>query len=378
MLLRIPGRVGRLLGLMAGDAGSGGRAGYVPAPAAGDAAAGKFFSAYGDYRVPAGGTAFAANRLSNLGLAVSASGSALTIALKGADGSDPSGSNPVVLDFPNVTATTGTPSTITQTAAASLVLSSGSTLGVTSATAFRVWIVAFNDAGTLRLGAILCTTLSSGALTIYPLGSSGIASSTAEGGAGAADNAQTFYTGTAVTSKAYVVLGYAEWGALGLTAGTWTTTNLAALRLYGPGVRLPGDTVQTKSCYSASGSTLGSTTWTNVTGASIAVTPTAACNVILLKFDGRAQATAGGAGVNSEVLNRLARGGTQLSTASTNVVGNVSGAGANLQSDGTMAMSGVDWPNATSSQTYTVQQSSLNTVTVGTYAVFGTALEIAA
>lgn len=54
MAIRIPGRLNKLYGLMSGDAGSGGRAGLAPAPAAGDAAAGKFLSGYGDYRVPAG------------------------------------------------------------------------------------------------------------------------------------------------------------------------------------------------------------------------------------------------------------------------------------------------------------------------------------
>jgi hypothetical protein len=44
------------LPLLAGDAGSGGSAGAVPAPAAGDALAGKFLAADGAWKVPAGGT----------------------------------------------------------------------------------------------------------------------------------------------------------------------------------------------------------------------------------------------------------------------------------------------------------------------------------
>lgn len=43
------------LPLMVGDSGSGGTAGLVPAPAAGDAAAGKFLDASGAWSVPAGG-----------------------------------------------------------------------------------------------------------------------------------------------------------------------------------------------------------------------------------------------------------------------------------------------------------------------------------
>lgn len=44
-----------LLSTMVGDSGSGGTKGLVPAPAAGDAAAGKYLAADGGYSVPAGG-----------------------------------------------------------------------------------------------------------------------------------------------------------------------------------------------------------------------------------------------------------------------------------------------------------------------------------
>lgn len=50
---------------MTGDSGSGGMAGLVPAPAAGDAAAGKFLKADGTFAVPSGGTAQAYNYLRN-------------------------------------------------------------------------------------------------------------------------------------------------------------------------------------------------------------------------------------------------------------------------------------------------------------------------
>lgn len=74
---------------------------------------------------PAGGL----NAPYNLGLAVSAASSALTIALKGADGNDPSSTNPVLIPYRNVTPATGTPSFLKVEAASSLVISSGSTLG---------------------------------------------------------------------------------------------------------------------------------------------------------------------------------------------------------------------------------------------------------
>jgi hypothetical protein len=116
----------------------------------------------------------------------------------------------------------------------------------TDATAFRLWIVAFNDGGTLRLGAINCLSGTS----IYPLAGWGIASSTAEGGAGAADSAQVFYTGSAVTSKAYTVLGYMTWETGLTTAGTWDAVP-TRIQLFGPDVRLPGEVVQIAENYDA-------------------------------------------------------------------------------------------------------------------------------
>lgn len=148
----------------------------------------------------------------NIGFAASVGSSALTIALKGADGNDPSASNPVIIPFRNVTAATGTPSFLTVTAATSIVISSGSTLGMTSGVAATLAIVGFNDGGTFRLGLINPL--------VRPL-NDGIASSTAEGGAGAADSAGVIYTGTAVASKAMTVLGYAT--VTEATAGTWAT-----------------------------------------------------------------------------------------------------------------------------------------------------------
>lgn len=148
----------------------------------------------------------------NLGLVASVGSSALTIAVKGIDGNDPSATNPVTIPFRNVTAATGTPTYLTLTAALSLTVSSGSTLGMTSAVASTLIIVIFNDGGTARLGIVNPLQL--------PF-AEGIASSTAEGGAGAADTAGVIYTGTAVTSKAMTVIGYAT--ATEATAGTWAT-----------------------------------------------------------------------------------------------------------------------------------------------------------
>lgn len=185
-------------------------------------------------------TLVAAGAVFNLGLAASVSGNALTVAIKDAAGSDPSASSPVVISFRNATASTGTPSTLSVSAAASLTVSSGSTLGASNNTPFHLLIVGFNDAGTFRLGVMNASA--SG--VIYPCLSTGIASSTAEGGAGAADSAGVFYTGTAVTLKAYAVLGRLSWTATPLaTAGTWAN-GPDRVELVHADFKYPGEIIQ--------------------------------------------------------------------------------------------------------------------------------------
>lgn len=175
----------------------------------------------------------------NLSFTASVGSNALTIALKRRDGSDPTAVNPVRVAFRNVTPATGDYSILSVTAATSIVISSGSTLGIANAYG-RIWIVGFNDAGTFRLGVINCVSGTS----IYPLAGWGIASSTAEGGAGAADSAQVIYTGTAVSSKPYTILGYVTYES-GLTPGTYAAVP-TRVQIYGPDVPLPGQTIQTQ------------------------------------------------------------------------------------------------------------------------------------
>lgn len=179
---------------------------------------------------------------SNVGLSASVAANALTINLTDASGNDPSSLSPVSLMFRSATAASGVSTSRLVTAATSLVISSGSTMGFANATAGRIWVVAFDDAGTVRLAAINCRS----GVDIFRLGQIGIASSTAEGGAGAADNAHVFYTGTAVSSKAYVTLGYLEWASGITTAGTWDATP-TRVEVFRPGVLLPGAIVQTRT-----------------------------------------------------------------------------------------------------------------------------------
>lgn len=223
----------------------------------------------------------------NLSIACSVGASALTIALKTRAAADADANNPISVPFRNVTSATGDFSVLNLTAAHSLVISSGSTMGATNSVAFRLWLVEFNDAGTLRLGAVNCLSGTS----ILALKDDALYSSTAEGGAGGADSAQVIYTGTAVASKALRIIGYLEWSAGLAAVGTWGIVP-TKIQLFGPGVPLPGSVVQIVQNYSgaaATGSTLvvsDDTIPQNTEGdqyLSLAITPTSATSTLIIQ-----------------------------------------------------------------------------------------------
>lgn len=117
------------------------------------------------------------------------------------------------LDFRSATLTSGTVTTVTGSPS-NLVISSGSTLGTVNAVQSRIIVIALNNAGAIELAAV---NISGG----NDLSETGVISTTAEGGAGAADSANVIYSTTARTNVAYRVIGYIE--STQATAGTWAT-----------------------------------------------------------------------------------------------------------------------------------------------------------
>jgi hypothetical protein len=117
------------------------------------------------------------------------------------------------LEFRSATLTSGAVSFV-QGTPANLVISSGSTLGTVSAQQSRIVVLALNNAGTIELAAV---NISGG----NDLSETGLISTTAEGGAGAADSANVIYSTTARSNVAYRVIGYIE--STQATAGTWAT-----------------------------------------------------------------------------------------------------------------------------------------------------------
>lgn len=136
-------------------------------------------------------------------ISASVAGNALTI-------SAPS----LTLDFRSATLTSGTVTTVTGDPA-DLVVSSGSTLGTVANVASRLAVIAMNNAGTIELAV---RNVTAGA----NLDETGLISTTAEGGAGAADSATVNYSTTARSNLAYRVIGYIE--STQATPGTWVTS----------------------------------------------------------------------------------------------------------------------------------------------------------
>lgn len=118
------------------------------------------------------------------------------------------------LNFRSATAGSGAVNKRTISSPISLVISSGSTLGTISAQQSRIVIIAIDNAGTVELAAVN----QAGGTN---LDETGFISTTAEGGAGAADSATVVYSATARTNLPYRVVGYVT--STQTTAGTWAT-----------------------------------------------------------------------------------------------------------------------------------------------------------
>ncbi len=98
----------------------------------------------------------------------SVASNALTLAIKTLAGADPSAGDPVWFAFRDATAANGDYSVIETTAALSVTVPAGATLGFSNATPGRIWLVAVNNSGTVSLAVVNCYTQSSG--NVFPLG----------------------------------------------------------------------------------------------------------------------------------------------------------------------------------------------------------------
>lgn len=148
--------------------------------------------------------------LSNLTIVPSVGSSALTIAVKTKAGTDATATDPIRVGFRSATLTSGSFALRQITAALSMVVSSGSTLGQTSGQPSRIWIYLIDNGGVLEL-----------AVSHAKYREDQLVTTTAEGGAGAADSSTAIYSTTARAGVPIRLIGYID--NTQTTAGTWAS-----------------------------------------------------------------------------------------------------------------------------------------------------------
>ena len=206
-----------------------------------------------------------------LSIAATVGSKALTVALKGEDGNDPSATFPVTIAFRDETLTTGTPNVRTVTGALSVVLASGGTLGFTAAEAGRLYVWAIDNAGTVELAL-------SRTADIFP--ESNLVTTVAIGSG--SDLATAMYSTTQRTSLACRCLGYIEI-TTGAVAGEWDNAP-TKIQVMGPGVKRTGDVIQVVSTTLTTVVTLapGAMTFGDVTGLLATIVMTSNCNKVAI------------------------------------------------------------------------------------------------
>lgn len=202
-------------------------------------------------------TSGSAGGFDNLGLALSVGSSALTIALKQADGStNPStGTAAVKMGFRSTTITAGSYTYVSATAATSVVVPSGATLGLSSGSNVYIYVYAINAAGTVELAVS----------TLYRDEQS-VGTTTA---IDTASDASGFYSTTARSGVAIRLIGRLKYATA--PNGTYSAipdessivTNPASAKILG----------YVEAVLSADTSTATADTYVDVTGASVTLQP---------------------------------------------------------------------------------------------------------
>ena len=215
--------------------------------------------------------------VANCGLKASIASNNLTINLVTAAGNNPSAADSIFVPFRTAPAAlTETPQFVEVTAATSIQISAGDTLGTANGVPFRICIVLYGNG---ILGAINCVLGGAAPTGVFPLDESMLVSPASTIG----NSAGVFYSAAAVPANSpFRIVGFVEYGLngaqLGLaTAGTYNA-NPTKLQLLGPGVHRPGDTIG--RAYSTTNSTTAISGADVATALSAQITPTSVCSLI--------------------------------------------------------------------------------------------------
>ncbi len=245
--------------------------------------------------------AFGAGMLNGT-IVASESANALTIAIKTLAGNTPSASDPVYFLFRDSDPTKGDFLVRQVTAALSVTIASGATLGFSNGVAGRIWLTALDNAGIVELAVVNCLNGTS----VFGLAGWDIATTTNL--TSSSNSAAVVYSATARAAVAMTVLGYLTWEN-GLTAaGTWASAP-SRIQLYRAGIPLPGmpaqPTQRNQTGAKATGTTtvpLDDTIPQNTEGDQYmtqAITPTSAANLLRIEHVGNYGSSAGAQGIVS-------------------------------------------------------------------------------
>lgn len=150
--------------------------------------------------------------------------------------------SPARISFRSGTATTGDYAIVTATDNVSLTASVGSTFGFTSAEKGRIYFYAIN-ANPGAANSVIELAIARKAI----FDESQLYSTTAEGGAGAADSDTVLYSSSARANVPVRCIGFMDI-TTGATAGNWSNSP-TVLHLMGPGTKRTGDVVQRFATY---------------------------------------------------------------------------------------------------------------------------------
>jgi hypothetical protein len=159
-----------------------------------------------------------------------------------------------------------------------------------SATQSRIVVLAIDNAGTVELAVV---NIAGG----NDLTETGVISTTAEGGAGAADSNNVIYSNVARTNVAYRVVGYIE--STQATAGTWATAPSTIQGCGGNALTSMSSFGYGQTWQNLSGSRASGTTYYNTTGRPIMV------RTQCVTAAGACQATVGGVTDSNVTLNTI-------------------------------------------------------------------------
>lgn len=157
------------------------------------------------------------------------------------------GLNACSLDFRSSTASSGATTTRNVTAAISMTVSNGSTLGTASGILAKLAVLAIDNAGTVELAVV-------NANAYGLLDERVLISTTAEGGTGTADSGTVIYSTTARTSVPFRIVGYVE--STQATAGAYATSPSNIAGMGGAIVPQPAPVLVSGTAQTASGTSV--------------------------------------------------------------------------------------------------------------------------